>query len=101
MTWEDHEKEYGIVLTDIPENIVRYDSIPNNHWHSSPNGSSYGSANKRCDHLTYEYNDMLSFHPIRVGDTWYCICYDDLYQALSDPMGNRLYNSWVTERLIT
>ena len=101
MTWEEHEKEYGIILTDIPDNIEKYDSIPDNQWYSDANGSSYGTANKRCDHLTYEYNDMLGFGVVRVGDTLHCICNDDLYVPSGyDSKGDRLYASWVLERIV-
>jgi hypothetical protein len=101
MTWEEHEREYGLVLSDIPDNIRCYDSIPNSQWYSDVDGSSYGSAHSRCDGLTWEFNDMLSFHPVRVGEVWHCISNDDLYDNGYDAKGNRLYQSWVIDRIIS
>lgn len=100
MTWAENEKEYGLVLSDIPTSITIYDSIPNNRWHSDAGGSSYGSAHGRCDGLTWEHNDMMSFNPVRVGEIWHCICNDDLYGDGYDSKGNRLYQSWVIERMV-
>jgi hypothetical protein len=92
MTWDEHEKEYAIILSDIPKEITIYDTLPNIGF-----GGGYSGASKRCDHLVYEYNDMMCFHPIRVDDMWYCICNDDLYDRSKD---NYQYQSWVLERLI-
>jgi hypothetical protein len=92
MTWEEHEKEYGIVLSDIPKDIQIYDTLSITQF-----GGGYSGASKRCDHLTYEYSDMLSFHPIRVGDFWHCICNYDLYDPQKD---GHQYQPWVLERLI-
>jgi hypothetical protein len=86
MTWEEHEKVYGIVLSEIPENIRIYES-----------SDGYSYANNLCDGLTYTYNDLLSFTPIRVGDTWHCICKDDLYDMSKD---GYQYQEWVIERII-
>jgi len=92
MIWDEHELEYGIVLTDIPTNIQIYDTLSLTQF-----GGGYSGASKRCDHLAYEFNDMLCFHPIRVGDSWHCINNDDLYDRSKD---GYQYQQWVKDRLI-
>jgi hypothetical protein len=92
MTWDEHERVYGIVLSDIPKEIRIYDTIANTQF-----GSGYSDASNRCDHMVYEYNDMICFTPIRVGDTWHCICNDDLYDPQRDGYE---YQQWVKDRLI-
>lgn len=93
MTWEEYEKEYGIEVTHIPSHIKIYDTISDNKWYSDTNGSSYGASCERCDGLTYEHNDLLSFTPIRVGSLLHCICNDDLYNV------DKTYQSWVLDNL--
>lgn len=98
MTWEEHEKEYGIVLTDIPDSIRIHDTIENDQWFSTTDG--YAAACGRCDHLTWEFQDLFCFTPVRVSNAWYCICNDDLYSDEYDEHGNRKYQRWAIDRII-
>lgn len=74
MTWDEHEKEYGIVVEEIPN------GIHNEYLRLYGKCHNYSSANNLIDCLDYEYEGRVCFVCVREknGTDWFVIDKDDL-----------------------
>ena len=89
MTWEEHEKEYGIVVNSILAEVRIYDKVSYDE-----SGVGYSYACNLCDGLCYDFNDMMCFTPILCEEMWYCISNDDIFDNNGD------YQQWILDNLL-
>ena len=78
MTWEEHEREYGIVVEEIPNGIY------NNNLRIYGSCHNYSSAQNFIDVLDYEYEGLVVFLCVREknGTDWFVINEDDLSKLI-------------------
>jgi len=74
MNWEEHEREYGILVKDIPNGIYNQEL---RIYGSTPD---YSSAHGQIDGLDYMYEGRISFECVKnqTDGQWYILDKDDL-----------------------